>query len=88
MFQFTEEELEELYINDLTKRMLAAMNLGVYLKPADGHIWIHADYDLEYGLAEILKSKKITINNKIYGGVLEALNVIDLALEKAGEKIY
>ena len=67
------------------KRLLAAMQLGVYLQGRDGHIWIECDGDSDdYSLSSILDDSGVMLNNKIYGGILEALDTIDEALKMAG----
>lgn len=67
------------------KRLLALNQLGCWLRGEDGHIWIEYERDEDSCLlARILSEGGISINNKIYGGVLEALNVVDAALQRAG----
>ena len=67
----------------LEKRLLGLMQLGGSLNGADGHIWIES-CDKEHNLNEILQEKGILLNNKIYGGVLEALDTIDACLLQMG----
>lgn len=65
------------------KRLIAAMCHGVYIDHRDGHRWIECDRDKEYNLHEMLRREGVMLNNKIYGGVDEALDVIDQALTSA-----
>ncbi len=62
------------------KRLIAAMTYGIYIHMADGHRWIECGEDLDYPLAAELQSHGVRVNNKIYGGYDEALDVIDIAL--------
>lgn len=63
------------------KRLLVMNDYGVYLKGADGHIWIELDQEAEYPH----KFNSIALNNKIYGGVLEAIDTFDAALVEDGQ---
>jgi len=74
---------KEYKMTDLEKRLIACMDLGIYIYRADGHRWIHCDYDKDYNLNDILKKEGILVNDKIYGGYLEALEVIDKGLVMA-----
>jgi hypothetical protein len=72
------------------RQLLGLMRLGCYLEGRDGHIWIEEwvperdNDDLgDSGLAARLKAGGVMLNNKIYGGVLEALDTIDEALRRA-----
>lgn len=67
----------------LTRRLLGLGQLGCLLQGRGGHIWIEC-VDTDYNLNEILNQKGILLNNKIYGGVLEALDTIDEALKIMG----
>lgn len=72
---------------DLAKRLLALGQIGCHIRGADGHFWIECgapDRETSY-LAWKLKEAGILLNNKIYGGVLEALDTIDAALVAAGD---
>jgi hypothetical protein len=73
----------------LAKRLLALGQYGCYLCGEDGHIWIRPSYyDIDQAdhsnLHHILKRAGVGLNNKIYGGVLEALDTIDEALRLSG----
>ena len=70
-------------MDNLTKRLLGLMQLGGGLEGADGHIWIYCDNNCDRSLGSILTEAGICLNNKIYGGVLEALDTIDMALSEA-----
>ena len=54
------------------KRLLALNQLGCYLQGADGHIWIQQDVNSDWQLDNILRNHGVYVNNKIYGGILEA----------------
>ncbi len=72
----------------LTKRLLVLGQLGCRLESDSGHIWIEQDRELdyeEYRLYGILKKGGVRLNNKIYGGILEALDTIDECLKRCGE---
>ena len=70
---------------EVSKKLLSLMQMGTILKGRDGHIWIDFNWFNEDDLVEILLSYGVEINTKIYGGVIEALDTIDRALELAGE---
>lgn len=72
---------------DLAKRLLALGQMGCHIRGADGHFWIECgEPDRETShLAWKLKKAGILLNNKIYGGVLEALDTIDGALVASGD---
>jgi hypothetical protein len=70
----------------LSKRLLALMQMGVCLVGRDGHIWIEEEPAIDgLSLSSELKRGGVRINSKIYGGILQALDTIDEALEKAGQ---
>jgi hypothetical protein len=76
------------------KKILALNNLGIYITQADGHYWIQSAEEELYidGLgystgSDFLCEKGISLNNKIYGGFVEAVNTVFLAFEMAGHKI-
>jgi hypothetical protein len=77
---------------ELAKRLLALGQYGCHLHGQDGHIWIEPAYNQCDGEEEenhsdlhyVLKKAGVGLNNKIYGGVLEALDTIDEALRLAG----
>lgn len=77
---------------NVAKRLVALGYLGCHIEMRDGHFWImSSEYD-DMGLSEsrlshILQEAGVRINDKIYGGVLEALACIDQALELAGHPI-
>ncbi|MFH0938196.1 MAG: hypothetical protein V1899_02810 [Planctomycetota bacterium] len=71
-------------MDTLARRLLALGQMGAYLVGMDGHIWIEQDENFDNeGLAGILRDGGVALNNKIYGGVLEALDTIDEALRRA-----
>ena len=79
----------------LAKRLLAANQNGLYVKQADGHRWIVSGCPpweacddscelMECPVLSALRDKGVSINSKVYGSVVEALDIIDLALKKVG----
>ena len=66
---------------NLFKRLLMLNQMGVYLNGRDGHIWINQDANEEYPM----KLDIVFLNTKISGGIIEALDTIDLALETDGQ---
>lgn len=70
-------------MDKLTERLLGLMQIGARLEAHDGHIWIYSDEGDDDFLENILQEASILLNNKIYGGVLEALDTIDEALRLA-----
>lgn len=72
-------------MESLSKRLLALGQLSCWLEGTDGHIWIMSEDDIST-LNFILKKSGIALNNKIYGGVLEALDTIDECLRLSNEK--
>jgi hypothetical protein len=71
------------------KKLLALNEVGIYVHPADGHYWIEHDRERdEYRCpVEALKNAGISLNNKIYGGYIEAIETVWKALEMAGYKL-
>lgn len=67
------------------KQLFVLGNGGVYLELADGHTWISYDENAEHSIEVILRNNGIAVNNKIYGGIAEALDTMDEALQKAGQ---
>ena len=63
------------------KRLLMMNSLGVYVTHADGHNWIELDEECDYHA----KFAAVCLNNKIYGGVLEAIDTFDAALIADGQ---
>lgn len=70
---------------NLAKRLLVLMGRGVYLTSDSGHIWFEYDDTEDHYFANLFRNKGLSLNSKVYGGVLEALNIIDKALEAIGE---
>lgn len=70
------------------RRLIVLGGLGVYIVPADGHYWIECGEDIGRRSAhEILEEAGITVNNKIYGGYIEAIETMREALQMAGYDI-
>lgn len=73
---------------EVAQRLLGLMQLGCTLNSADGHIWINQwEQDEGATLDGILRSNNIMLNNKIYGGVIEALDTIDECLFMAKDHL-
>jgi len=72
---------------DLAKRLLALGQLGCHIQGRDGHYWIETgEPDRERArLHHLCKKHGIGLNDKIYGGVLSALDTIDAALAICGK---
>lgn len=69
-------------MTDLEKRLVALSSLGIWIEHADGHRWIRsAETYNDFSYHDLLESHGIAVNNKIYGGVEEALDVVDRSLE-------
>lgn len=84
----TEQVQVQLNHEVLWKRLLALMDMSGYLISRDGHIWIECEmgeYSDTHSLSDILKECGVILNSKIYGGILEALDTIDLALHSCGK---
>lgn len=64
---------------NLFKRLLMMNSMGVYLSGRDGHIWIETSEDSRAYLLSI------SLNNKIYGGVIQAVDTFDAALQRDGQ---
>ena len=64
-------------LTDFEKQMVVLSAHGIYIEHQDGHRWINSTpleyYDYDKDLAE----HGIMVNNKIYGGVKEAIEVIN-----------
>mgnify|MGYP003558735722 CR=1 FL=1 len=67
---------------NLFKRLLVMNHRGIYLQSADGHIWIKNDPESDYPLADELTN--VMLNNKIYGGIVQAVDTFDEALRIQG----
>ena len=61
------------------------MALGITIQHADGHRWICSEETVnDFNFEEELESKSLYYTTKIYGGVLEALDVVDIGLNLTG----
>ena len=63
----------------LTMRLIGAMQYGFRIESLDGHRWVrYQEPDWRYpNIEELMIEKGISLNDKIYGGYDEALEVID-----------
>ena len=67
------------------KCLLVMNQRGVYLVGRDGHIWIECDENPEYRWNDDFEESGIYLNNKIYGGIFEAIDTFDAAIQKMGQ---
>ena len=68
------------------KCLLVMNQRGVYLMGRDGHIWIEYDENSEHSWSEDFVNHGIYLNNKIYGGIFEAIDTFDVAIQKMGQE--
>lgn len=61
------------------KRLLVMNDYGVFLKGNSGHIWIQLSEDFPSPF------DSIALDNRIYGGVFEAIDTFDAALVADGQ---
>lgn len=69
---------------DYFKRLLAMNQRGAYLVGMNGHTYI-VDNDEYGGWDATLRNAGVTLNSKIYGGALEAIDTFDAAVQAARE---
>ena len=77
--------LDQYLTPSLAKRLLSASRLGILFNFAHGHRWltfVDDGTELTGGFKEILEQNDITITDKIYGDIFEALEFIDYVLVK------
>lgn len=68
-------------MSDLEKKLIILSYLGITIEHADGHRWIEYHETINgFSFDKELKEHGLLLNNKIYGGVLQAINVIDRAI--------
>lgn len=68
------------------KCLLVMNDRGVYLTSRDGHTWIDFDPECENNWNYDFAENGIYLNNKIYGGVFEAIDTFDEAIQRMGEE--
>ena len=61
------------------------MQLGIRIEYADGHRWIYAEPTDFFDFDALLSKNGVLLNNKIYSGYKQALDIIDKALKLCGE---
>jgi hypothetical protein len=69
----------------LEKQLIAISAHGIWIENAHGHRWIMCSEEATengYNFNEQLKKHQISINGKIYGGVVQAVQVIDKAYKQ------
>ena len=64
------------------KQLFVLNDSGIYLTIDSGHTWI--ENTDESSANRHLMEAGISVNNKIYGGIAQALDVMDEALQRAG----
>lgn len=77
-------------LTDLEKRLIALGAFGFWIEFNSGHRYLRNvnedDLDGEtyngYEFFDCLKEKEILLNTKMYGGVIEVLDIIDIVLLK------
>ena len=67
-------------MDNLLERLLIMNQHGLYLRTADGHIWIWQDPECEGQFV----FDKVMLNSKIYGGILQAVDTVDRAIQICG----
>ena len=68
-------------LTTLEKRLVVANNLGIIITHADGHRWIESHKIGCFDFDAKLKADGISLNNKIYGSLEDALDIIDECLK-------
>lgn len=63
------------------KRLVALNSMGVYLTVGSCHVYLNCDAECE----SLLSLDLIGVNSKIYGGIVQALDVMDEALRRDGK---
>lgn len=73
-------------MTNLEKRLVTLSNMGICIIHRDGHRWIESiqGFGEDFDLHEELKNNGISLNNKIYGTLSDALDIIDKCLLKMG----
>ena len=69
-------------MTNLEKRLVALSHLGINITHESGHRWIESNENSDFDFHEYLNKTGIILNNKIYGGVEDALNVIDACFKQ------
>ncbi len=69
-------------MSDLEKRLISAMAMGIRIEFQDGHRWIISEPTEYFDFDNELCKHGIKINDKIYGGLIQALDIIDECLLK------
>lgn len=64
-------------LTDLEKQLIVLSAHGIYITHQDGYRWIERSPLEYYNYDEELSEHGIMVNNKIYGGVKEAIAVVD-----------
>jgi hypothetical protein len=64
-------------LTDLEKQLIVLSAHGIYITHEDVHRWINSVPQEAYDYEKELDAHGILVNNKIYGGVKEAVEVIN-----------
>ena len=72
-------------MTSLEKRLIVLSNLGIRIEHKDGHRWIEDEATEYFHFDYILKKHGILLNNKIYGSLEDALDIIDHCLINMGK---
>ena len=72
-------------LDDLHKKLLTCMQLGIRIETTDGHRWLEFnEYNNNPALDNQAGAMGIIINSKVYGGITECLDRVDHLLEMMG----
>jgi hypothetical protein len=64
-------------LTKLEKQLIAMSHLGIRIEIADGHRWIRSEETDDFYFHQELEKAGVLLNNKMYGGLVEAIQVID-----------
>ena len=73
-------------MTQLEKRLIVLSQLGIRIEHRDGHRWIEYTPSDTFDFEHMLKMDGILLNNKIYGTLEDALNIIDRCLTRCNVK--
>lgn len=73
-------------MTDLEKRLIVLSHLGITIEHCNGHRYIYCRETEDFDFDRILNLNGVSLNNKIYGTLLDALDIIDYCLVKCNCK--
>ena len=73
-------------LTDLEKRLISLSNLGIIIEHSSGHRWIYSKDTESFDFNLELEKHGVCLNNKIYGSLIDTLDIIDKCLELIGHK--